>query len=169
MPETGLGPRIIGEEKFKETQKKAKKVGSHLGGRVLGSRMTGKDEEETAAEAKAAEVKTRPEGDEPEPPVKASTLDKILADEEGTGYVEGGPVTEADPEAVGDQDGDGYATLSELEAALEENPDLVAEAFVAELQRESPRKGAFKLLKDAEEGKPTPDEDILAKIEQAQE
>ncbi|MFP3948892.1 MAG: hypothetical protein ACLFWG_09195 [Longimicrobiales bacterium] len=163
---TGLGPRIIGEEQFEKEQKETRKVGSHLGGRVLGSRMTGKDPRETAAEAKAAEVKTRPEGDEAPDPVRASALDRLLTDEH-EGYVE--KAEGAAPESVGDQDGDGYATLPELETALNENPDLVAHALAAELQRDNPRVGAFRLLKSTEEGKESPDPDLLAKIEQAQE
>lgn len=163
-----LGPRVLGEEKFEEQEQEATRIGSHLGPRVLGHKMTGEDPEEVAEKAKASEVKTRPEGDEPPNPVKASALDKILADEEGTGHVEAGPAPK-DPESVGDQDGDGYATLSELETALEEDPSLTHQAFTAELQRESPRVGAFKLLKSTEEAKEEPDSELLAQIEAAQE
>lgn len=159
-----LGPRVLGEEEFEKQEEEATKIGSHLGPRVLGHKMTGEDPEEVAQKAKDTQVGTRPEGDEPPSPVKASGLDKILTDEEPAGEGE----APQEPESVGDQDGDGYATLTELQEALEADAGLVEKALEAELQRESPRKGAFKLLLDTEEAKEEPNEEVIQRIEEAQ-
>lgn len=61
-------------------------------------------------------------------------------------------------------------SVTDLEAALEENPELVETFLLAEIDRAGgPRKGALAALKSAEENRPEgPREDVLAMILAAQ-
>lgn len=144
-----LGPRVIGEKQYeKEAAEAAKPGADRLGPRVLGPRVA--DEEGTQPVPDADEVVTETQetsakgaGVEPDQEVKEK------------------------PESLGDQDGDGYATLGELEKALEADPELVDDAFAAETARATPRKGGLQLILATERGKETPREEVVGSIEAA--
>lgn len=77
----------------------------------------------------------------------------------GSGRTPGNPPAEPAPATPS-------LSVTDLEAALEQNPALVESFLLAELDRPGgPRKGALAALKTAEEGRPEgPREDVLAMI-----